>query len=422
MSSSAAQPLAALPRDAILVHIGMRKTGTTAMQSLLGAAREDLQKHGVRYPGTMASHHIEARSLLGRPDGRLARDKRVVPTLEAWEKLAAEARGSSGRVVISSEFLSYAKPADVQRLVDSLPLDRLRIIVGVRDLAPVAMSSWQQDLKTGMYIHPLDRWMEDNFRRTTTESAVEDLDRPTFWDLSDAGAIVSRWTEAVGAERMYVVVMKDRDRAQLPSTFEQLLGVPSGTLASREAKVANRSMTEVEAEFVRRVNRALKGKLDWPEYTSLIRYGMVHHIVETRTPAAGEEKPVLPDWALAETAEANRNSAKTIADLGVHVIGDMADLTPDVGVAGDVARQLDSIDGLPMDAAVEAVVGIATKAARETRSLKAKAGKQRSAAHVTDVDKLGSRALAKLLVIRVRTSIRRRVSTRIARLRGRKRK
>lgn len=431
MSSSAvaplASPLAALPPDAILVHIGMRKTGTTAMQSLLAAAREDLHTFGVRYPGTKASHHIEARSLLRRPDGRLAKSDRAVPTLEAWEDLAAEARGSNARVVISSEFLSYAKAADVQRLVDDLGRDRLRIIVGVRDLAPVAMSSWQQDLKTGMYVHSLDRWMENNFRRAgePADAPSEDNDRRTFWDLSDVGAIVSRWAEAIGPERTYVVVMKNGDRAQLPTTFEQLLDLPAGTLASRDVKTANRSMTDLEAEFVRRVNVAVRGKLEWPEYTSLIRYGMVHHLVETRSPAPGEEKPVLPDWALAETAEANSSSAKTISDLGVHIVGDLADLTPEVGSAGGTAELGGSIDGVPMDAAVEAVVGIATKAARESRAIRARAGKQRAAPPppaVTDVDKLGGRALTGLLVKRVRISIRRRISTRVARLRGRKRR
>ena len=42
---------AAIPERALLLHIGPHKTGTTAIQGLLAAARDDLAAHGVTYPG-----------------------------------------------------------------------------------------------------------------------------------------------------------------------------------------------------------------------------------------------------------------------------------------------------------------------------------------------------------------------------------
>jgi hypothetical protein len=43
--------VAALPPDAITVHVGMMKTGTTALQTLFADARDDMAQLGVHYPG-----------------------------------------------------------------------------------------------------------------------------------------------------------------------------------------------------------------------------------------------------------------------------------------------------------------------------------------------------------------------------------
>jgi len=41
----------------VLLHVGLHKTGTTALQVALADARTDLAAHGVRYPGTGTFHH-----------------------------------------------------------------------------------------------------------------------------------------------------------------------------------------------------------------------------------------------------------------------------------------------------------------------------------------------------------------------------
>ena len=49
--------------DAVLVHIGPYKTGTTAIQAVLAGHRTDLEQHGVSYPGEGNRHAREGWSL-----------------------------------------------------------------------------------------------------------------------------------------------------------------------------------------------------------------------------------------------------------------------------------------------------------------------------------------------------------------------
>ena len=64
-----------LPADAILLHLGFHKTGTTALQSAFAASRPQLLEHGVLYPGRRRSHHPAAMAMtrfLGLPAARMS--------------------------------------------------------------------------------------------------------------------------------------------------------------------------------------------------------------------------------------------------------------------------------------------------------------------------------------------------------------
>ena len=54
-----------LPADAIALHIGIHKTGTTALQAALADARPELAAHGVLYPGRRTAQHGAAMAVLG---------------------------------------------------------------------------------------------------------------------------------------------------------------------------------------------------------------------------------------------------------------------------------------------------------------------------------------------------------------------
>jgi hypothetical protein len=348
---------APLPQQAVLAHVGMHKTGTTAMQSVLHSLRPQLAAEGVTYSGKREAHHIEARALT---QSTLGWQTSPIPPPDpaVWDDFAAQTRQTPNRVVFSSEFFSSATESQIRQMVSDIG-DRLHVLIGVRHLGPVAVSSWQQTLKQGR-ISTLDSWLKDNFERA---DAGEEL--TFFWAKFDPGAAVTRFANAAGPDRVTVVVMREGDRALLPNTFEQLLGLSEGRLAGQSVRRTNRGLTSVEAEVVRQVNVSLQGKLEWGEYDALVRNGAIRRMVENRSPKPDEPRPELPGWIADQVAEEGRRVADTISSSGVRVIGDLRNLTAPMSPAADDDRPADQTM-IPMDAMVEAVVGAVAGAAYGT--------------------------------------------------------
>lgn len=387
--------LTALPSDAILVHIGMHKTGTTAVQSLLASARGEMRPLGVHYPGRAGAHHGPANALIRRPVAwRTGGD---APKVEVWDRFAADARRHRSRVVISSEYLSRARPQQVTKLVNDLGRDRVYALLGVRHFAPLIVSFWQQALKACLTKN-LDSWLHTNFAQKGPKS---------FWARQDPSVTLSRWLDVLGADRIFVIVVDEHDRTLLPTTFEHLLALPNGTLADRSPKSTNRGMSTVEAELLRRVNAAVGKSLSWQHYASLIRYGMVTHLLDARKPGSDERKPVLPEWALQQAIDEGQQLVQQIQQSEVRVIGDLRNLTDERRRASSADCVGNAHDGhVPMSAAVHSVVGTILSATSE--SLEPVAPPKQTGERT--VENMTTRALAEVLVARLWRAARLRVS------------
>ena len=61
--------------ERIFLHIGLPKTATTYLQSILWASREQLERDGVRLPGTERRDHLWATRVVGE-DPNLGRHAR----------------------------------------------------------------------------------------------------------------------------------------------------------------------------------------------------------------------------------------------------------------------------------------------------------------------------------------------------------
>jgi hypothetical protein len=387
-----------LPRDGVLVHIGMHKTGTTAIQSILRKSRAELARQGVLYPGVSQAHHVEARALSQTPLGWAA-VRQAPPNPGIWTSLTEQVAATRGRVLLSSEFFSLARGDVPQRLVDDLGGPRAHIVIGVRDLAPALISYWQQTLKQGR-VAPLERWLHWTFGEAGEPPAAG-----SFWDQWDLGAVVSRWAEAVGPEQMTVVVVDPRRPERLPTTFEHLLELSPGQLLGPPPR-PNRGLTAAEAEAVRQINTAVRGKLEWHEYDALVRNGVIGRLVDERTPDNNEPRPQLPDWARERAVHEGRQAAETIAATGVFVVGDLADLAAG-GAARDDHSKTDGRErepSVPMDVLVQSVIGVVASATRNSVSLED--DRDPMAARVSD---LTTRRLARVLASRINTGARRRL-------------
>lgn len=369
VSAPVLPPVPVITDDAVLLHVGVHKTGTTAIQAALADARSDLLTHGVRYPGKLQAQHRAALALLGRPWGWNSRGGSVMDQRH-FDSLVRRSNKHTGRVVISSEFFCEAPEDKARETVEALGgPEKVTVVVTLRNLGKLLPSSWQQYLKYGLTTG-YEKWLEDVFA-TPGSSKIS----PTFWRRHDHGEVLRRWAAAVGPGNVNVLVLEDVDRSAQFHAFEQMLDVPEGVLVSRMDLTSNRSMTAAEAELLVRLNKQVKKQMQWTDYVRLVRRGVALRMVEGRTPDPDEPKLVTPDWALDAAAEQGAKSVAAIEELGVNVYGDLASLA--VRMPSAPASAVDT-DQLPVDAAVAAVAAVieASKEEPTARELAGRAWRQ----------------------------------------------
>ncbi|WP_250400556.1 hypothetical protein [Streptomyces cellostaticus] len=310
---------APLPAGTRLLHIGPHKTGTTAVQGALFAARERMGEHGVAFPAH-SRHPMEAAlAACGRP-GMMGD---TVPTEGHWARLLERVRATGASTsVISSEFFADAPDdATIARIVGQLGGDRVHVLVTLRPLARIMPSQWQQYVQNGLRMGYED-WLEHMLRKPP-------YDRPTpsFWRRHRHDRLVARWARAAGPGRVTVVVVDDRDRGGLNRAFEALLGLPENLLRPVPDTV-NRSLTLAETEMLRNLNVEFRGNgLPDGLYSRLVRNGAVTHMKNTYEPAPADVRIATPRWAAEAAAAIGASAAERIGALGVRVLGDPGPLS-----------------------------------------------------------------------------------------------
>lgn len=334
------------PDNAIILHIGVHKTGSTALQATLAAARPDLAQRRILYPGSDEAHHAAAWAVTGFSIGFGDEARSAKP--RTWKALVRAAQRHEGRVVISSEFFGRMHAGAVQRVVHELGPSRVHVMFGVRRLSDLLPSSWQQYLKTGLTAS-YGAWLRD----------VLGAEDPTitkgFWQRADFAALVKRWGKVVPPERITAVILDPDDRGLLYRTTAELLGLPSDWLdAYRVHGRENRSMTAAEAELVRQVNVLVREQLGWSDYASRIRHGAVRAMVEQRVPTQDEPRIATPGWALRQALRRQRRDRRRLVQSGITVVGN-----PDLLLTRPRGARTDPAVMMPTAAAAAAVAAAA---------------------------------------------------------------
>ena len=301
----------------VLTHIGLPKTGTTALQHALAAARPALARHHICYPGRMSNQWASGVDLL-QVTPQLWPGAGVIAKKGAWQSMVAEVKAlpSHWRHVVSAESLDAAAAAHVDRLVSDL--GAVRVVVGVRSLQSLLPSAWQQRVKGGLDV-PLDEWLADMLDGTADLDAG---DRPAALNVD---RVVERWSQRVGTENVAVVVVKGVGRSLL-DVFENMLSLEPATLQiSTNPLARNRGLTVEEADLLRRFNaRVDRSVVDFADYRwSSEQY---QRLIQSR-PARGATL-TLPQWAVPTVQRIADGHVKSLSDSGVHIIGDLSDLLP----------------------------------------------------------------------------------------------
>ncbi|WP_156391005.1 MULTISPECIES: hypothetical protein [unclassified Nocardioides] len=324
----------------VFVHIGLPKTATTYLQTILWANRDVVRKQGLLLPGRERRDHLWASRVVREEPERTRRPEREH---DAWSRIRADLARWDGDGLVSHEFFAAANAEQAQAMVEQLAPAEVHVVVTAREPLGLFTASWQESLKNRGTAR-----MEDYSRRESPSPQMI-----WNWRTLDLRLVLRRWSRAVPPERIHVLPLDPgAPREEIWHRFAALLGI-SADGVDLSSSFPNQSMGVVEAELLRRVNEHLDDFQSSFDRGVYIRTFLAD---ERLVPRGGERYWPGPD----RVEECRTRGDRAIAFLGrrpFDVVGDVellrvpADLeprrTPDTVTDAEVA-----------DAAAEVVAGL----------------------------------------------------------------
>ncbi|MDN5746189.1 MAG: hypothetical protein L0H31_13875, partial [Nocardioidaceae bacterium] len=202
--------------DRVFLHIGLPKTATTYLQTILWSSREQLRAEGLLLPGRERRDHLWASRVI-REDPHLAsRSRRPVDEKTAWTRLQTEIASWEAAALVSHEFFAAASAEQARRMVADLAPARVDVVITAREPLGLLTASWQESLKNRA-TKPLDR-----YARTVSDRPMDIWN----WRTLDLQLVLQRWGEAVPWEQIHVLPLNTAaPRDEIWHRFGHLLGL-----------------------------------------------------------------------------------------------------------------------------------------------------------------------------------------------------
>ncbi len=322
----------------VFLHIGLPKTGTTYLQTILWDNRDELRRQGILLPGFGTRQHLWASAVV-RGERRLRRRHPDAP--RSWERLVEEVRAWDGTSVISHEFFAGATEEQAAAAVADLGDAEVHVVVTARDTLSLITARWQEFVKNGATT-PVDGY-----------PASEETDPRDAWDWGsmDVADVLRRWGAGLPSERVHVLTLPKptEPRETLWLRFAELLGIDAERCDAGGSQ-ANESLGVVEVELLRRVNADLRG------FRSAFHRGVWirGYLAQGKlVPRKGEKFWPSPD-RVAELRERGDRAVDFLAEQGYDVIGDLEDLRTPADLPE--RRHPDSVTDAEMLAAASATI------------------------------------------------------------------
>ena len=232
--------------DPVFVHLGLPKTATSYLQTIIWSNRELLRERGVVVPGAERRDHLWSSRTVRE---QASHERAPEHQRQAWARVRSELAAAEGTGLISHEFFAAASAAQARTMVEALAPAEVHLVVTAREPLGLFTASWQESLKNGATT-PMPE-----YGRTVS-------DKPTDiwnWRTLDLRLVLERWTEAVPPERVHVVVLDPgAPREDVWERFAGVVGIPTAGV-DLSGSFPNTSMGVAEAETLRRVNGRLTG-------------------------------------------------------------------------------------------------------------------------------------------------------------------
>lgn len=341
----------------VYLHIGLPKTGTSYVQTILWGNREALERVGVLLPGEERRDHLWA-SCVVREDAKVRRRNSRAPG--SWDRVVGDVAGWSQDAVVSHEFFAAASASQAAAAVGRLAPAEVHLVVTARDTLDLFTSSWQESVKN-KGTTPMGQYCT---------SVSDDPLEVWNWRALDLGLVLERWSRTVPAERLHVLPLARSGSApdDLWGRFAALVGVPPGSVDVSQG-FANPSLGLAETETLRRINATLDG-FDRPFDRGVwIR----SFLADERLVPHGRERFWPSSDQVADCRRRGERAVALIRERGFDVRGSLDDLlTPE---ALPARRQPDSVSDTEVaEVAIDLVgtllgdIRTLTKELRESRA------------------------------------------------------
>lgn len=301
------------------VHVGLPKTGTTYLQSILWRSRDELTSQGISLVPHENGTPLSIRLTLATRN-RLRKGIDPLSRRQVFEHLRNQLEETSTPdVLISQEQLAAATAKQAERLFGLLSDYEIHLVVTTRSLARVVPSAWQERVKTRSV------WEFGDFAAAVARRDEEVVD---FWRHHDLLDVLRRWGSTLPPERVHVVTVPPPGSGPelLLDRFCNVLGADPARFA-REQPRGNTSLGLVQAELLRRVNVALGDRLPSPRkgYSRAVKSWLAPRVL-SRQGGAPPAMPLDLEPVCRATAE---EWADGVRAAGYHVVGDLGELLSD---------------------------------------------------------------------------------------------
>jgi hypothetical protein len=343
----------ALPANSIMLHIGAHKTGTTSLQAALFAASKDLEEQGVI---NLVAEGDETANPAARAVQRLPSSGSAGAPVDynVWTTLVGQAIAHPQHLVsISAEAFAVSEPLVIKTIVNDLGIDRLQVVITLRPLGKILPSQWQQDLHGAWVNQKFEEWLRETLRDVRPMKQMGPLQVPhQFWIRHRHDALLQRWIDAVGSDRITLVVGDDQRKSSLLENFEDLLSLRGGTLSS-VAVARNQSMTLPEMQIMQRYGELLESSELGKRIVARSRYHKALRILrKIRSENTSDARLVIPEWSFERVSELQREMVEHMQASGVAVIGTLNQLNwlPQQSEAnGSRSGQVEQVDQVELE-------------------------------------------------------------------------
>lgn len=302
----------------LYLHVGVPKSGTTFLQTLLAENRDRLREHGYLYPFVRPEGMFHAAAELRGQQARWGLDPAVVDG--TWEQLIAKVRAFPGTGVVSHELLAGARDAQLDRVAETTRDLELHLVVTARDLGRQATAHWQEEVKNGR------TWSFAEFARELFEPGQSEAVDDGFWRMQDLPVILDAWSPVVPPARQHVVVVPPAGSrpAVLWSRYADALGLDAGVLDPAGVRLRNESLGTAQVALLRQVLQSLDGRLGQPAYAHVVKRFFAQRLL------AGIDgpRPTPPAPLVARLRMVASGWVQELGGRELHVYGDLADLLP----------------------------------------------------------------------------------------------